>query len=151
MVIQRAYHKSHYELLDRSFSEPLIPPLLKPLVRHELFPSRQDDPLPVKFLDAVLEHEPVMLLQHIFSHLDDIPGAHPDNEVIERGMMQLAQRNAVVHTLLALGLGVRNNVCRIQQLLITCGLQKISVAIIRAFIVPQVLFFIMFPFWDHLS
>jgi hypothetical protein len=69
----------------------------------------------VKFLQSMLEHGPVFLLEHVSSHLDDIVRPNTNHVRIERRVMKLAERQAVRHYWEALRMSVRQDVRRFEE------------------------------------
>lgn len=70
---------------------------------------------PRQLLPAVLPHRTIDLGQQLCRHLEDQLGAHPDEVVVEGGMVDLAQREPVWHHRLAPGGRIRQDVRRVQQ------------------------------------
>ena len=70
----------------------------------------------VQRLDAVHERGSILLFQDVGTHLDHV--VRPDSEkvAIERGMVQLAERQAVLYHRRTLRLGVGHDVRRVEQL-----------------------------------
>jgi hypothetical protein len=64
----------------------------------------------------VLEHRPVDLLQHVEAHRDLEVGRDADDVGVERGVMQLAEREAVGNHRLAERVAIREDVGGLQQL-----------------------------------
>jgi hypothetical protein len=60
------------------------------------------------------EHRAVRLSEDGRADLDDVVGADGEEEAIERGVVELAQRDAVADDRLALGVAVGRDVRRVQ-------------------------------------
>jgi hypothetical protein len=58
--------------------------------------ERQEDPLLVDLLEADDEHRPVMLFEDRPPDLNDIVRADREEESIERGVVELAERDALL-------------------------------------------------------
>ena len=67
-------------------------------------------------LQAMLEHRPVDLLQHVEAHRDLEVGRDADDVGVERGVMQRAEREAVGNYRLAGRVAIREDVGGLQQL-----------------------------------
>lgn len=59
-------------------------------------------------LHSMLQHRSVDFLQHVEAHLDVIVGIDADDVTIERGVMQLAQCEAVRNARLAFRIAIRD-------------------------------------------
>ena len=73
------------------------------------------DLLAVDLLEPHDEHRTVRFLEDGRPHLDDVVGPDGEKEPIERGVMQLAQRDAVADDRLALGVAVGRDVRCVQE------------------------------------
>jgi hypothetical protein len=58
-------------------------------------PPGQRDRAAVHFLETVSQHRSVDLVENVLAHLDDVVGPQADDLVVEGGVMDLAQREAV--------------------------------------------------------
>jgi hypothetical protein len=55
----------------------------------------------VQLLQPVLQHRAIDFFEHVEAHFDPVVWAHAKNVAIERGVMELAERDAVRHLGLA--------------------------------------------------
>jgi hypothetical protein len=77
----------------------------------------QVDLLAVDLLEAHDQHRTVRFAEDGGAYLDDVVGPDRKEEAIERGVMKLAERDAVADDGLALGVAVGRDVGRVQELL----------------------------------
>ncbi len=75
------------------------------------------DQLPVDLLEPDREHRAVRFLEYGWAHLDDVVGPNGEEEPIERGVMQLAERDAIRDQRLALGVAVRGDLRCVEKFL----------------------------------
>jgi len=75
---------------------------------------RNDQPRTVQPLEAVNEHRPVGFREHIRTDLDHEIGAHADQILVERRMMQLAWRETIGDLRLACGVRILGDVSRVE-------------------------------------
>ena len=72
----------------------------------------------MKPFQAVEQHRAVLLLEDVAPDLDDSVRTHTDEQLVERGVMQFAQRKPVGHARRS-GLAVRHDVRGVEQLVVT--------------------------------
>ena len=82
------------DLLPRSLPELLVAALEASLVGQVHRAARQVDQLPMDLLQPRDEHRAVRFPEDRRSHLNDVVGPDGEEEPIERGVMELAQRDA---------------------------------------------------------
>ena len=87
------------------------------------------DHLPVNLLQPHDEHRAVRFPQDRRPHLDDVVGPNGEEEPIERGVMQLAEGDAVADDRLALGVAVGRDVRRVQKLLMPESAERATVGV----------------------
>ena len=76
----------------------------------EVVGARHVDAAALEVLQAVLEHRPVDLLQHVEAHRDLEVGRDADDVGVERGVVQFAEREAVGNHRLAERVALREDV-----------------------------------------
>jgi len=81
----------------------------------EVVGARHMDAPALEALEAMLEHRPVDLLQHVEADRDLEVGRDADDVGVERGVMQLAEREAVGNHRLAERVNIRKDVSGPQQ------------------------------------
>ena len=69
-------------------------------------------------MEAHHEHRAVRLAEDRRADLDDVVRSDGEEEPIERGVMELAQRDAVADDRLTLGVAVGRDVRRVEKLLV---------------------------------
>ena len=69
---------------------------------------RQAQRLAVHLLEPMLEHWPIGLPQQLVVDHDLVVGTNPEQILIERGVVDLAECDSVHHDRVATGLGVGN-------------------------------------------
>ena len=82
----------------------------------EVVGARHVDAPALEALQAMLEHRPVDLLQHVEAHRDLEVGRDANDVGVERGVMQLAEREAVGNHRLTERVDIREDVGGLQQL-----------------------------------
>ncbi len=87
------------------------------------------DLLPVDLLQSDHEHGAIRFQEDGRPHLDDVVGPNGEEEPIERGVMQLAQRDAVADDRLALGVAVERDVRCVQELLVAESAERAALGI----------------------
>ena len=94
----------------------LSPPHLQPLpVRPIGFVVRENNLMVVELLKPVPQHRTIMLLHDVVPDFDDLVGSDADDVVIESGMVDLAERQSVLHDGQPLRVSIWQDVCRVQQ------------------------------------
>ena len=88
-------------------------------VRPQRRVARQQEARVLESLQAVLQHRPVRLAENIRTQLHRQVRPHAQDVPIERRVVQLAQRQPVRHHRLAPRMPVRQDVCRVEQLLVS--------------------------------
>ena len=71
----------------------------------------------VKLLEPVFQHRPVNLLEHVQADLDLVVGPDAEDLRIERGVVQLAEREAVWNDRMPLRMPVWQNVRGLEEFL----------------------------------
>jgi hypothetical protein len=112
--------------LPRCLPELLVPALEAGPVGKIDGAAGQMDLLTVDLLEAHHEHRAVRFPQDGRAHLDDVVGPNGEEEPIERGVMQLAQGDAVADDRLALDIAVGRDVRRVQEFLVSESAQRAS-------------------------
>ena len=102
----------------RGLAELLVAALEARPVRQVDGAAQQVDLLAVDLLEAHDEHRAVRFGEDGRADLDDIVGSDGEEEPIERGVMEFAQRDAVADHRLTLGVAVGGDVRRVQELLV---------------------------------
>lgn len=93
-----------------------MPPLQPFPVRPVAFVLREDDLVAVEFLQTVLQHRAIMLLQDVAADFDDIVGVYAEDIAIESGVVDLAKGESVRYNRLAVRLAVSDDVRRVEKL-----------------------------------
>src|ERR1017187_4246459 len=106
-----------------------IPFFEEPTIWLEHVAARNKYPRAVEPLQAVLKHRPVDLFKHIEPHLNSIIRAHPEDVAVECGVMQLAEREAVRHSRLAIGIAGSNDVSSLEPFLVPAAAASAMVAL----------------------
>ena len=90
----------------------------------ELLRSRQQDSTIVEVLQSVQQHRTVLFVQDVLPHFDDIVGGDADEQTIERGMVQLAERHAVANRGFTIGLGIRDDMRSVEKFLMAQAAER---------------------------
>ena len=85
----------------------------------------------VHFLQPVQQHRPVFFSKNRRPHLDHVGRRHRQEVPVVRRMVQLAQREPVRDDRFAVGLGVPDDVRRVEQLLVPQAAQR-ALGLVRA-------------------
>src|SRR3954463_2481757 len=87
------------------------------------------DSCPVDLLQSDDEHRAIGLGENRGAHFDRVVGPNREEEPIERGVVQLAERETVANDRLALELAVRGDVRSIEQLVVPQPAQRASLLV----------------------
>ena len=85
---------------------------------------RQKNLVAVDPFQPVQKHRPVLFIQDLLPDLDDVVRPDTDELPIEGGVVQLAEREPILHSRLAARLRVRNDVGGVEQLLVAKTAQR---------------------------
>lgn len=99
--------------------EALVPSFDEVSRRLQVGPARKDDPRTVERLEGVNQSWTVGLGKNVVADLDHIIGAETEEVTVEGGMMQRAESDSVPDEWLSGGLRVRNDMGRVEKLLVT--------------------------------
>ena len=112
------------QLSPASSQEPFIAHFQQDRVGPIFAAARHMYSVLVKPLQAVNQHRPVLLLEDVAPNLDDSVRAHADEQSVECGVMQLAERKPVRHPWLSPGFTVWHDVGGVEQFVVPEAAQR---------------------------